>query len=132
MRHQCPNPLANKKKGGPVSKVTSNTNESPSTGVLTKNPKRVAAGRRNRKKRRGLTPTGRERLRQNAIRHRPWRYATGPKTAAGKAISAKNRVRKSSRHPLLLAIQQLRTLLLDPARELRLSVARTIAGTAAN
>jgi hypothetical protein len=54
------------------------------------NPRRVAAGRRNRAKRKGLTPAGRERLRQAALRSRPWRFSTGPRTAAGKARSAQN------------------------------------------
>jgi hypothetical protein len=54
------------------------------------NPRRVVAGRQNRVKRKGLTPAGRERLRQAALRSRPWRFATGPRTAAGKARSAQN------------------------------------------
>jgi hypothetical protein len=54
------------------------------------NPRRVEAGRRNRSKRRGLTPEGRERLRRAALAHRPWEHATGPRTAAGKARSAAN------------------------------------------
>ena len=54
------------------------------------NPRRVAAGKRNRLLRQGLTPEGRERLRQTALRHQPWRFTTGPKTAAGKARSAQN------------------------------------------
>ena len=56
----------------------------------TANPRRTTAGRRNRQKRRGLTPAGRERLRQAALAGRPWRFATGPKTAAGKARVAQN------------------------------------------
>lgn len=48
-------------------------------------PNRVAAGKRNRLKRKGLTPDGRERLRQAALKHRPWRFSTGPRTQAGKA-----------------------------------------------
>jgi hypothetical protein len=59
-------------------------------------PRRVAAGRRNRAKRRGLTPAGRERLRQAALRHRPWEYATGPRTAAGKARAARNGLARRS------------------------------------
>ena len=54
------------------------------------NPKRVAAGRRNRLKRRGLTEAGRQRLRDAALRNRPWQYSTGPRTAAGKARAALN------------------------------------------
>src|SRR5947209_11587459 len=60
-----------------------------------KNPKRVAAGRRNRALRQGLTEAGRQRLRESALRHRPWEHATGPRTPAGKARSAANgRVRQ--------------------------------------
>jgi hypothetical protein len=54
------------------------------------NPRRVAAGRLNRQKRRGLTPEGRERLRQAALACRPWLHASGPKTVEGKARSAQN------------------------------------------
>jgi hypothetical protein len=41
-------------------------------------------------KRRGLSPEGRERVRAAALAHQPWRYSTGPRTAAGKAKSAAN------------------------------------------
>jgi len=59
------------------------------------NPRRVAAGKLNRAKRRGLTPEGRERLRQAALAHRPWLSATGPRTTAGKArVAANGRLRK--------------------------------------
>lgn len=54
------------------------------------NPKRVAAGRRNRKMRGPLTPEGRERLRQAALRNKPWLHSTGPTTPEGKARSAAN------------------------------------------
>jgi hypothetical protein len=54
------------------------------------NPARVAAGRLNRTKRKGITPEGRERLRQTALQHQPWRFACGPKTEAGKAKVARN------------------------------------------
>ena len=50
------------------------------------NPRRVAAGKRNRAKRKGLTPEGRGKLRQSALRHKPWRFSSGPKTPEGKAI----------------------------------------------
>jgi hypothetical protein len=55
-----------------------------------KNPKRVAAGRRNRQRRGVLTERGREQLRAAAYRVRPWQYATGPRTAAGKRQAAAN------------------------------------------
>jgi hypothetical protein len=54
------------------------------------NPRRVAAGRLNRQKRRGLTPEGRERLRRAALAGRPWLHARGPTTPQGKARSAEN------------------------------------------
>jgi len=54
------------------------------------NPRRVAAGRRNRQKRGPLTPQGRERLRQAALENKPWLRATGPRTPEGKARSAAN------------------------------------------
>lgn len=52
-------------------------------------PRQVAA-RINRKKRKGLTPEGREALRQAALTNRPWEHSTGPRTAAGKAASRWN------------------------------------------
>jgi hypothetical protein len=55
-----------------------------------KNPRRVAAGKRNRALRQGLTEAGRRRLRVSALRYRPWTHATGPRTPAGKARSAAN------------------------------------------
>jgi hypothetical protein len=54
------------------------------------NPRRVEAGRQNRMKRKGLTEEGRQRLRQSALRHRPWEHASGPRTAQGKSQAAKN------------------------------------------
>jgi hypothetical protein len=74
------------------------------------NPRRVAAGRSNRAKRKGLTPAGRERLRRAALRNRPWRFATGPQTAAGKARSARNG-RARQRGPV--SVRRLRAGLAD-------------------
>ena len=54
------------------------------------NPRRVAAGRRNRALRRGLTDAGRERLRLSALRTQPWHFSSGPKSPAGKQQSVKN------------------------------------------
>lgn len=55
-----------------------------------RNPRRVAAGRRNRELRRGLTDAGRERLRESTSRYQPWRFATGPRTDEGKRQVATN------------------------------------------
>jgi hypothetical protein len=64
------------------------------TSSATPNPKRVAAGKRNRLLWKGLTPAGRERLRQTALQHRPWQFATGPRSVEGKASSAANGKRR--------------------------------------
>jgi len=61
---------------------------SPTDGVY--NYRRVEANRRNRRKRKGLSPAGREKLRQTALKHQPWRFSTGPRTAEGKAKVALN------------------------------------------
>lgn len=58
------------------------------------NPRRVAAGRANRAKRKGLTAEGRERLRRAALANRPWEHSTGPTTAAGKVQAAANGKRR--------------------------------------
>lgn len=62
----------------------------PSEEVRAPSPRRVAAGRRNRLLRKGLTPLGREKLRQAARKNRPWIHATGPRTPVGKARVALN------------------------------------------
>lgn len=56
----------------------------------TKNPKRVAAGRANRAKRKPISAETREKLRKAIRRNKPWLWSTGPKTAAGKKKSASN------------------------------------------
>lgn len=58
------------------------------------NPRRVAAGKRNRALRRGLTEAGREQLRLASLLSRPWQHSTGPKTAKGKAQAAANGKRR--------------------------------------
>jgi len=41
-------------------------------------------------KRKGLTPEGRRKLSEAALRNRPWEKSTGPRTEEGKARSALN------------------------------------------
>ena len=54
------------------------------------NPRRVAAGKRNRALNKGPTPEGRERLLQAALANRPWEASNGPRLPRGKAASALN------------------------------------------
>ena len=56
----------------------------------TPNPKRVLAGRVNRRKRGPLSPEGRARLRAAALAARPWLHSTGPRSVAGKLRVAEN------------------------------------------
>jgi hypothetical protein len=69
------------------------------------NPKRVAAGRLNRARRKGLTTEGRERLRRAAIAHQPWKHSTGPRTPEGKVQAALN---GKTRQLGLLSIRELK------------------------
>jgi hypothetical protein len=62
--------------------------ESPTT--CSKNPRRVAAGKRNWLKRGPWTEEARERVRQAILKHQPWLRSTGPRTREGKARSAAN------------------------------------------
>jgi hypothetical protein len=55
-----------------------------------KNPKRVAAGRRNGPLRRQRFAEERQRARERCLHHRPWQKATGPRTAEGKATASAN------------------------------------------
>lgn len=81
------------------------------------NPKRVAAGRLNWAKRKGLTDEGRERLRRAAHANKPWLLSTGPRTPAGKAMAAANG--KKRQKGLLIVrelkadLKQLRAVLSD-------------------
>src|SRR4051812_11948676 len=80
----------------------------------TPNPKRVAAGRRNRQLWTGFSPAGLQRLRQHALRNRPWEHSTGPRSAAGKARAAANgRVRQKGPR----SVREVRATLAD-VREL--------------
>lgn len=51
---------------------------------------RSEAGKQNRAKRRGLSDSGRLRLREAILRNKPWEKSTGPKTPEGKARSSQN------------------------------------------
>ena len=62
----------------------------PPTARAVPSPARIAAGRRNRELRGPLSDAGRVRLREAALRNRPWEFATGPRTPAGRAKVALN------------------------------------------
>jgi hypothetical protein len=83
------------------------------------NPKRVAAGRLNRTKRKGLTPEGRERLRRAAHANKPWLLATGPRTVEGKATAAANGKKRQlgllSVREMKADLRKLRAMLKDMA-----------------
>jgi hypothetical protein len=44
--------------------------------------------------RRYISPEGRERLRAAAMKHRPWKYSTGPRSALGRAQADVNGKRR--------------------------------------
>ena len=75
--------------------------------MANKNSKRVAAGRRNRKKRGALTQQAIQRLREAADENRPWQFATGPQTAEGKVRSAANSAK--TRKPYFESTQIIQT-----------------------
>ncbi len=96
-----------------------------------RNPKRVAAGRLNYQKRRGLSAKGRERIRQAAIAHRPSQFSTGPKTAVGKARCSVNlRSRKifTLDPSTLAALTAVQTFLTDMAAHRREITKLSLAG----
>lgn len=69
-----------------------------------KNPKRVAAGKRNRRLRQPITPSGRRKLREAALEHKPWEKSTGPQSSSGKGRSSQNAaVERSHEEGLALA-----------------------------
>lgn len=70
-----------------------NTNPAAKVG---KNPKRIAAGKRNRAKAGPASEATRQKLRDAIFAHKPWLRSTGPKSCEGKARTAKNALRKQN------------------------------------
>lgn len=69
---------------------------------MSKNPKRVAAGKVNRAKRGPLSAETKQKLSEAAKQHRPWEHATGPRTSRGKAASAQNGAHFEPRKPVVI------------------------------
>jgi hypothetical protein len=83
----------------------------PQSQQYLKNPKRVAAGRINRRKRRGLTAEGLERLRQTALSNQPWKLSSGPRTPQGRFQSRLNGKRRQ--HDPLMSIREAKAAVKD-------------------
>jgi hypothetical protein len=75
-----------------------------------KSLRRIAAGRLNRRLRGMLTPAGRQRLREAALKHEPWKNSTGPRTAAGKLQAVMNGKRRQRG---VLSVHEVRAGLAD-------------------
>jgi hypothetical protein len=91
----------------------------PPPAVHEPNPRRVAAGRENQKRRNADTDDGRERLRAAALRNRPWLQSTGPRTPEGKARAAENGRKRQTGS---ISTSKLRSMLAE-VRSLRRSIA---------
>ena len=59
--------------------------------------RQITANRANRKRWRGHTPEGLQRLRTAAAANQPWLRSTGPRTLAGKARSRLNALKHGGR-----------------------------------
>ncbi len=86
-------------------------------------PKRVRIGRLNQRKRKGITPEGRQRLRETALRNRPWEHSTGPRTPEGKSRASQNgkyrQKDEMSRREVQLELCELNALLIGMATSRR-------------
>jgi hypothetical protein len=100
----------------------------PLAAPRAKNPRRVAAGKLNHAKRRGFTDEGRERLRQAALRIRPWERTRGPTTPEGKAKSARNGHSKDAAVKAYLELRQAIHQLIAPAATMRRRVQDLLTG----
>lgn len=101
------------------------TNPIQSPQPTVPNPRRIEAGRRNRTLRRGLTETGRQRLRKSTSKFQPWRFAKGPISASGKQQAVRNgkvrQVGAMSVREIRLVAAELRTGI-NQLRDWRISV----------
>jgi len=71
---------------------------------------RQIAGKLNQLKRGSLTAAGRQRLHDAALTNRPWRFSTGPKSAAGKVRAAANGKVRQTRE---LSVREIRAATAD-------------------
>ena len=70
----------------------------------------MGAGRRNQQLQGPLSAEARQRLREAALQHQPWRFSTGPRSAAGKAQVAMNGRRRCKGE---LSVRQQRAAVAD-------------------
>ena len=90
--------------------------------------KQVRTGRLNQRKRKGrgkgITPEGRQRLRETALRNRPREHSTGPKTAKGKLLASQNgryrQTNEMSRREVRLELSEVSQLLVGMAESRQL------------
>ena len=93
-------------------------------------PKRVEVGRRNQLKWKGFTPEGLQRLRESALRRKPWQHSTGPRTAEGKRRAAANGKRRQT---AVLSRAELRHELAEISQVIdNLAARRSLLGTSDN
>jgi len=78
--------------------------------LLPSNPKQVLVGKRKWWKRGPRTPEGRQRMREAALRNKPWLHSTGPRTPEGKARAAANGRRRQKGE---MSVRQLRAAVAD-------------------